>query len=613
MGLAAQSSGKSQLMKINTNFLPISVAEMKNRGWEELDILFISGDAYVDHPSFGVPLLARMLEREGFRVGIIPQPDWKDPDTFKVMGRPRLFAAVSTGAMDSMVNHYTAAKKIRSDDAYTPGGRAGTRPNRGLIAYTAALKNAFPGIFVVIGGIEASLRKLAHYDYWDNRVRRSILVDSKADLLIYGMGERPLLEIARRARSGGPLAEIKNIRGTAVVMKSPPPEAATLPAFEEVQKYKEAYSRAFRLAAEATPGCRKLFQAHGQRQVVVNPPAEPLSEKEIDAIYDLPFQKLPHPSYKEPIPAHEQIRFSITTHRGCFGGCAFCAIACHQGKTIQSRSEESILREIEKLTHHPEFRGTVTDVGGPTANMYGLSCAGNGNEEPCGKRGCLYPAPCSLLKTSGRKGASLLKKIRRLKGVKHVFVASGVRYDLLEEQPEYLDELLAHHVGGLLKVAPETLAPEVARIMRKPGPECFACFLKLFRERSRKLNLRQAVVPYLISAHPGCTLADMVDTALFLKRHNLRVEQVQEFTPTPGTLSTCIYYTGKDPFTGETVHVPTSDLEKRLQKSLLLWHLPEKRADVIKALKLCGREQDAEKLFGRPKRHPSFKKSKKRD
>jgi len=585
---------------------------MKSRDWEELDILFISGDAYVDHPAFGIPLLARLLEREGLRVGIIPQPDWKDPDAFKVMGRPRLFAAVSSGAMDSMVNHYTAAKKVRNDDAYTPGGRAGARPNRGLIAYTAALKNAFPGIFVVIGGIEASLRKLAHYDYWDNRVRRSILVDSKADLLVYGMGERPLLEIARRSRAEEPLAEINDVRGTAVISKNPPEQGAWLPDFEEVQSDKEAFSRAFRLSTEAPAEDKILVQAHGQRQVVVHPPAEPLTEKELDALYDLPFKKLPHPSYVEPIPAYEQIRFSITTHRGCFGGCAFCAIACHQGKTIQSRSEESILREIEKLTNHPEFRGTVTDVGGPTANMYGLSCAGNRKAEPCAKNRCLFPEVCSRLKTSGKRGADLLKKIRRITGVKHVFVASGVRYDLLEEQPEYLEELLAHHVGGLLKVAPETLSPQVARAMRKPGPERFARFLKLFREQSRRLNLRQAVVPYLISAHPGCTLSHMVDTALFLKRHNLRVEQVQEFTPTPGTLSTCIYYTGKDPFSGAPVHVPTSDLEKRLQKSLLLWHLPEKRADILKALKLCGREGDDEELLGKKRLFPKTSKQGKR-
>jgi uncharacterized radical SAM protein YgiQ len=597
--------------KENTTFLPTSAAEMKSRGWDELDILFISGDAYVDHPSFGVPLLARLLEREGFRVGIIPQPDWKDPETFKAMGRPRFFAAVSTGAMDSMVNHYTAAKKIRRDDAYTPGAQAGARPNRGLIAYTAALKNAFPEIFVVIGGIEASLRKLAHYDYWDNRVRRSILVDSKADLLIYGMGERPLLEIAGRARSGEPLAEIDGVPGTAVVMKNPPAEGFRLPAFEELKTDKEAYSQAFRHSTEAITEGKTLVQAHGPRQVVVNPPAKPLSGKELDALYDLPFQKLPHPSYKESIPAYEQIRFSITTHRGCFGGCAFCAIACHQGKTIQSRSEQSILREVEKLTRHPDFRGTITDVGGPTANMFGLSCEGK-EDVVCAKSSCLFPSPCPRLTASGRKGAALLKKIRRVAGIKHVFVASGVRFDLLEQQPEYLEELLAHHVGGLLKVAPESLSLEVTRIMRKPDPDRFARFLKLFRERSRKLNLRQAVVPYLISAHPGCTLSHMVDTALFLKRHNLRVEQVQEFTPTPGTLSTCIYYTGKDPFTGQPVHVPTSDLEKRLQKALLLQHLPEKRADILQALKLCGREQDANELLGRSHGPPRPERKKKR-
>ncbi len=584
--------------KTNTGFLPTSEVEMKSCGWDELDILFISGDAYVDHPSFGVPLLARLLEREGFRVGIIPQPDWQDPEAFKVMGRPNLFAAVSTGAMDSMVNHYTAAKKIRRDDAYTPGGQAGARPNRGLIAYTAALKNAFPGIFVVIGGIEASLRKLAHYDYWDNRVRRSILVDSKADLLIYGMGERPLLEIAGRARSGELLAEIDEIPGTAVVMQNPPAAGTMLPAFEELKTDKEAYNRAFRLSTKAAAGHKTLVQAHGPRQVVVNPPAAPLSAKELDALYDLPFQKLPHPSYKEPIPAYEQIRFSITTHRGCFGGCAFCAIACHQGKTIQSRSEQSILREVEKLTRHPDFRGTITDVGAPTANMFGLSC-GEKEDVVCAKSSCLFPSPCPRLTASGRKAAALLKKIRRVAGIKHVFVASGVRFDLLEQQPEYLEELLAHHVGGLLKVAPESLALEVTRIMRKPDPDRFARFLKHFRDRSRQLNLRQAVVPYLISAHPGCTLAHMADTALFLKRHNLHVEQVQEFTPTPGTLSTCIYYTGKDPFSGEDIHVPTSDLEKRLQKSLLLHHLPDKRGDILKALKICGREQDAEELLGR--------------
>ncbi|MBN1140318.1 MAG: YgiQ family radical SAM protein [Deltaproteobacteria bacterium] len=583
----------------DTGFLPVSAAEMTKRGWEELDVLFVNGDAYVDHPSFGVPLLARLLEREGLRVGILAQPDWRDPETFRIMGRPRLFAALSSGAMDSMVNHYTAAKKLRRDDAYTPGGKAGRRPNRALIAYTAAVKAAFPGLFVVIGGIEASLRRLAHYDYWDDRVRRSILFDTKADLLVYGMGEKPLLEIARAAAAGEPLERLKEIRGTAVIRKQPPEKGLELPSFEAVRDDREAFGRAFRLAAEADdPRCdRILLQPHGGRWLAVNPPAPPLTEKELDAVYDLPFMRLPHPGYREPIPAYEQIKFSITSHRGCGGGCAFCAIARHQGKRIQSRSEKSILKEIAALTRHPEFKGTVTDIGGPTANMYGLICAADRKGAPCRRESCLWPRLCPQLRLSDERGAKLLEKARRLAGVSHVFVASGLRCDLLREQPAYFQELLSHHVGGLLKVAPETLAPEVAAVMRKPSPERFAEFLAAFRDGNRFLGVRRGVVPYLISAHPGCTLSHMVDTALFLKRCHLTVEQVQEFTPTPGTLATCMFHTGKDPFTGEELHIPRSEREKRLQKSLLLWHLPEKKNDIREALRLCGREKDGAELL----------------
>jgi uncharacterized radical SAM protein YgiQ len=584
----------------STDFLPISAAEMKQRGWEELDVLFVSGDAYVDHPAFGVPLLARLLERAGLRVGILPQPDWRDPQAFTAMGRPRLFAAVASGAMDSMVNHYTAARKIRRDDAYTPGGAAGKRPNRALIPYTAAVKAAFPGIFVVIGGIEASLRRLAHYDYWDDRVRRSILVDSKADLLVYGMGEKPLLELVRRMAAGEAPGELKDMRGTAVMLRDPAPEGIELPSFEQVRDDKEAYNRAFRLATEGD-GPRsdeRLLQRHGDRWVRVNPPAPPLTERELDGLYDLPFTRLPHPSYREPIPAYEQIRFSVTSHRGCGGGCAFCAIVRHQGKIIQSRSEDSILREIAALTRHPQFRGTVTDVGGPTANMYGQTCAKERAGEPCRRQSCLWPRPCPSLRIASTRGAGLLKRIRHLDGVRHVFVASGVRYDLLERQAAYLEELLTHHVGGLLKVAPETLAAEVAAVMRKPGPELFGRFLEAYREHNRRLQQQRGLVPYLISGHPGCTLSHMVDTALFLKRHHLRVEQVQEFTPTPGTLATCIYYTGRDPFTGKEVYVPRQEREKRLQKSLLLWHLPDKRQEIREALRLCHRERDGAELLG---------------
>ncbi len=574
--------------------------EMAGRGWDELDILFVTGDAYVDHPSFGVALLARCLESHGYRVGILAQPDWRDPEAFRVMGRPRLFAAVSAGAMDSMVNHYTAAKKIRRDDAYTPGGRAGARPNRAVIAYTAAVKGAFKGLPVVIGGLEASLRRLAQYDFWSDKVRRSVLVDSKADLLLYGMAETSMLEVAKRAAQGDFPGGTQDIPGTAYLCGTPAERFVALPSYEEVSEDPRAYGEAFRLAAqEINPFCaRPLAQAHGARTVVVNPPALPLSESELDRLYALPFKKRPHPSYAEAIPAFEQIRTSITTHRGCFGGCAFCAITHHQGKLIQSRSEGSVLAEIDRMAAGSDFKGTVSDVGGPTANMYGLDCGNSEARARCRKGSCLYPRPCPNLKASDSRAVRLLRKIRQRKAVRHVFVASGVRYDLMEAQPQYFDDLLRHHVGGLLKVAPESTSDKVTAIMRKPGAEVFANFLGAYRRRCNELGKRQGVVPYLIAGHPGCTLSDMVDAALFLKRHNLRVEQVQEFTPTPGTLSTCMYHTGYDPLTGERVHVTRSDREKRMQKALLLYHLPESRPLIREALKSCRREEEGDRLFG---------------
>jgi len=585
-------------------FLPTCRAEMTARGWSELDVLFVSGDAYVDHPAFGVPLLARLLEAEGYRVGIIAQPDWRNPEALRIMGRPRLFAAISAGAMDSMVNRYTAAKKVRNDDAYTPGGRAGARPDRATIAYTAALKGAFKGLPTVIGGIEASLRRLAHYDYWDNRVRRSLLVDSKADLLLYGMAEHALCEVARRLAGGEPVSVLSDIRGTAYLAAEAPDQAVALPAFEAVVSDPREYNAAFRIAAEnSNPfGGKVLVQPHGIRQLVVNPPARPLSEAELDRIYALPFTRLPHPGYRESIPAYEQIKFSLTAHRGCFGGCAFCAITHHQGKTIQSRSPESLRAEVDRLSSHPEFRGTISDVGGPTANMYGLGCGDPRAEATCRRQSCLYPEVCPQLVTSERKAVHLLRDLRTHPGVRHLFVASGVRFDLLNRQPGYFADLLAHHVGGLLKVAPETVSPPVAKVMRKPGPEVFAGFLKAFRAESRALDRRQGVIPYFISGHPGCTLNDMVEVALFLKRHNLRVEQVQEFTPTPGSLATCIWHTGCDPFTGETIYVAKSPQERRLQKALLLWHLPEQRQAVEEALRRAGRREAARELFDESER-----------
>jgi uncharacterized radical SAM protein YgiQ len=585
-------------------FLPVSRDEALQRGWSELDVIFVSGDAYVDHPSFGIPLLARLLESRGFRVGIIPQPDWRTKEAFMVLGRPKLFFAVSAGAMDSMVAHYTPAKKLRRDDAYTPGNRHGARPNRATIVYTSRLKEAFKDAPVIIGGIEASLRRFAHYDYWEDRVRRSVLFDAKADLLVYGMGEQPLLEIAEGLRRGEGLSGVQNVRGTAWIGDSSrlaalPDTACNLPSWEDVSADKQAFADAFRLVEQQMNSqCGSVVvQKHGDRFLICNPPATPLSQAEMDEVYALPFEKAPHPSYQEPIPACDQIRSSITTHRGCLGGCAFCAITHHQGKVVQSRSESSILQEVRKLASFSWFKGTVTDLGGPTANMYAARCRGEGAQSKCRRASCIYPAICGNLRIADKEAANLLRKARSVPGVKHVAVASGVRFDLFPRQPEYLRELLTHHVGGLLKVAPEHLVPAVTNMMRKPGREIFIRFLELFRAETARLGKRYALVPYLMSGHPGCSLADMVDAALCLKRLGLKVEQVQDFTPTPGSLSTCIYYTGLDPYTGKGVYVARTDREKGLQKSLLLSHLPQERGSVVKALAAAGRESAAHELL----------------
>jgi len=577
-------------------FLPTTTAEMHQRGWDELDVIFVSGDAYIDHPAFGVPLLARWLEKHGFRVGIIAQPDWRCKESFMALGQPRLFFAVSAGAMDSMVAHYTPARKLRRDDAYTPGNRHGARPNRATIIYTSRLKEAYRDVPVVIGGIEASLRRFAHYDFWEDKLRRSVLFDAKADLLIYGMAERPLLEIAERMRMGQSLAEVRDVRGTCRVAGkaelSGHGASLALPSFEEVVADKKDFAEAFRLASlEQNPHCgRTIAQPCGDRVLVCTPPALPLSEAELDAVYALPFEKAPHPFYREPIPAWEQIKTSITSHRGCFGGCAFCAIAMHQGKTIQSRSEGSVLKEIDALTRKSWFKGSISDIGGPTANMYGLSCANPDAMRACRRESCLFPQLCKNLATSDKRAVGLLRQVLGRNGVKHVAVSSGVRYDLMEKQPDYFRQLIGHHVSGLLKIAPEHLAEHVTSLMRKPGRKYFEGFLKRFRDENIRLGKRQHVVPYLISGHPGCTLADMLELALTLKKLGLNVEQVQDFTPTPGTLSSCMFYTGIDPESGKAVYVARSDREKGLQKALLLWHLPDERRKVVEALKALGRE-----------------------
>ncbi|QEM70276.1 YgiQ family radical SAM protein [Geobacter sp. FeAm09] len=588
----------------------MDLAEARARGWNELDVVFVCGDAYIDHPAFGIPLLARWLEAHGFRVGIIPQPDWRSKEPFMALGRPRLFFAVGAGAMDSMVAHYTPARKLRHDDAYTPGNRHGARPNRATIIYTSRLKEAYKDVPVVIGGIEASLRRFAHYDFWENKVRRSLLLDAKADLLIYGMGESPLLELARRMAGGEPFGEIRNLRGTCHVVGKggdvpADGERLVIPSYDEVAVDKRKFAEAFRLVyREQNPfSARTVVQPHGDRLLVCNPPAFPLNQAELDRVYALPFEKSPHPSYREPIPAWEQIKTSITSHRGCFGGCAFCAIALHQGKVIQSRSEASIVAEVDAMVRQGWFRGSISDVGGPTANMYGLACKNPAAMRACRRESCIYPAVCAHLDTADKRAVALLQRVRSHQGVKHVAVSSGVRYDLLERQPGYFRELVGHHVSGLLKIAPEHLAEHVTALMRKPGRKAFERFLARFREESIRLGKRQHLIPYLISGHPGCTVADMLDLALALKKLGLAVEQVQDFTPTPGTLSTCMYYTGIDPENGKRVHVPASDREKGQQKALLLWHQPGERGKVLEALREMGRE-DAAALLGVAGRMP---------
>ncbi|MGM0416559.1 MAG: YgiQ family radical SAM protein [Thermodesulfobacteriota bacterium] len=589
------SKVKTDISIPQRNFIPTTRAEMQSRGWDELDVLLISGDAYVDHPSFGVPLLARVLEARGWRVGIIAQPECKNPRAFQIMGRPRLCVAISSGAMDSMVNHYTAAKKIRNDDAYTPGGRAGARPNRAIIAYTAAVKGALKGVPVLIGGIEASLRRLAHYDYWSNRVRRSILVDSKADLLVYGMGEKALLEVVTQLDSGRRIEALTRVPGTAWL--SPVPVSGEqLSSFAALEHDCAAYAAAF--AQVQRSGQQRLVQEHAGRYLVVNPPAPALKQQELDNIYALPFTRRPHPAYTEKIPAFEQIRWSVTSHRGCQGGCAFCAISAHQGRLVQSRTPESVVAEVERIAKDPDFCGTITDVGGPTANMYATSVRDMERCQRCESESCLYPRICANLDLDDSSAVALLRRVRKVAGVKHVYVASGIRFDLFARQPAYREELLEHHIGGLLKVAPEALSPTLLSHMRKPAPELFEEFLRQFYATQRQLGRRCGVVPYLMAGHPGSTLEDMFNTALVLRRNRLKVEQVQEFTPTPGTLATCVYYTGIDPLRGEKVAVCRDAHERRLQKALLLAHQPAQHKLVREALRRLGREDQFHQVTG---------------
>ena len=584
-------------------FLPMSGEEAGKLHAEQPDIILVSGDAYVDHPSFSTALIGRVLWEAGFTVGVIAQPDWRGTDDFQSLGAPRLFFAVCPGNCDSMVNNYTAAKKRRSEDAYSPGGNPG-RPDRTAVVYTDKVHALFREVPIVLGGIEASLRRFAHYDYWSDTVRHSILADAPADLLVYGMGEQQLTCIARRLEVGESIAGITDIRGT--VYRVPPSEyegagrfaSVEIPSYREVLEDKSMYARAFALHyMEQNPVLgRAVVQRHPKTIIIQNPPAHPLPAPALDAIYELPYAREAHPRYDKPVPALEPVRFSITSHRGCFGGCSFCSLTHHQGRIIQSRSIDSIVREAERLAGMHGFRGVITDVGGPSANMYGMECRCWAAAGPCLDHPCT--AGCPNLDASHSRQMELLRRLRQVPGVRHVFIGSGIRYDLLlADRDNPLGELCRYHVSGHLKVAPEHTSPHVTRLMGKPDREVFERFLAAFRELQENRGPRQYILPYFMSGHPGCTVNDMVEMAEFIRDEHLYTEQVQDFTPTPMTVSTCMYYTGINPFTMDPVHVPVGR-EKRIQRALLQYRDPGARHLVREGLLAAGRPD----LIGNGKR-----------
>ena len=577
--------------------LPASRDEMRARGWDSVDIVLVSGDAYVDHPSFANGLIARLLQAAGFRVAVLAQPDWSNCDAWRQFGRPRLFFGVSAGNMDSMINHYTANRKVRNDDAYSPGGEIGRRPDRATLAYCQRSREAFPGVPVVAGGVEASLRRIAHYDYWSDTVRRSILLDAKADLIAFGMGERTVLEIARGLDAGKSPKDLRGLRGVAYRLgaSEPPPagdDTLELPAYETVTVDPLAFCEMTRIShLETNPhNARRLVQRHGREAVVVNPPALPLEQDEMDQVYGLPFTRRPHPSYGNArIPAFEVVENSVQIMRGCFGGCTFCSITAHEGRIIQSRSQESIITEIKLLAAQPGFKGTVSDIGGPTANMYQMRCTRPEVEAKCRRLSCVHPTVCKLLGTDHGPLKAVMREARSVPGVKRVLVASGVRMDLARRDPEYLQELAEHHVGGHLKVAPEHTAPEVLSLMKKPSADDYVEFDKAFKAASRRVGKKQYTVPYFIASHPGSGVEQMIDLAIFLKRNSYRPDQVQDFIPSPFDIAACMYHTGLDPMTKQPVTVTKGLRDRRMQRALLQFFKPENYFEVRRALEQAGR------------------------
>ena len=579
-------------------FLPICTADMHSLGWDAPDFVYVTGDAYVDHPSFGVAILSRMLEAQGFRVAVLSQPDWRSGKDFTRFGRPKLGFLVTSGNIDSMVAHYTAAKRTRSDDLYSPGGKAGKRPDRAVIVYCKKIREAYGDIPILIGGLEASLRRFAHYDYWDDRVRPSILLDSGADLLMYGMGERSLTEIVRRMREGEPVSSITDVRGTCFCVPTSryePRPAKECPSFELVASNQREYAVAARIQQDEQDAMRgkTVIQKHGKVILVQNPPSPPLGQEELDRIYELPYERAYHPVYEAQggVPAIKEVEFSITHNRGCFGACNFCSLAFHQGRQITCRSEESVIQEAKKLTQSPRFKGYIHDVGGPTANFRHPSCKKQKELGLCKGKKCLAPTPCRQMTVDHSEYLHLLRRLRALPGVKRVFIRSGIRYDyLIEDKDEsYFKELITYHVSGQLKVAPEHCSANVLDKMGKPHIEQYRRFSRRFYELTKSVGKEQYLVPYLMSSHPGSTLKDAVELAVFLKKEGVRPEQVQDFYPTPGTISTAMFYTGLDPYTMKEVYVPRSPKEKAMQRALLQSFKPENRALVMEALKRAGR------------------------
>ncbi len=586
-------------------FLPITPEEVKKLGWDAVDVVLVTGDAYVDHPSFAMALVGRVLEAEGLRVAILAQPRWENCSDFRKFGRPRLFFGVSSGNMDSMINKYTHNRKIRSTDDFSTGAHPGLRPDRATIIYSQRAREAYPDAPIVLGGIEATMRRFAHYDYWSDKVRKSVLLDSKADLLVYGMGERQIREISSRLNAGEKIQDLRDIRGTAYPLGAREtaalaiPGALELPSAGEVAGDRVKFSAATRLIyEESNPfNAKVLVQKSEGRAVVQNPPALPLSTEEMDAVYGLPFTKRAHPSYREPIPALEMIKDSIVIHRGCFGGCAFCSLTLHQGRFIQARSADSIEKETAALLAMPRHPGNISDLGAPSANMYAMGGKDMAVCRVCRRLSCLHPAICPNLNTDHRPLLALMRRIRAVKGLKKAFVASGIRMDLALQCGEYISEIARFHTGGQLKVAPEHISPKVLSVMKKPPVEVFKEFAAKFLDESKKAGKEQYLVLYFISAHPGSTLADMAELAVFLKESGIRPQQINDFLPAPMELSTSIYFTGLDPFTLEPVYVPKKETERRMQRALLQYYKPENKPLIIKALHEINRADLIKRLL----------------